>query len=296
MKFIFADDSRQLKPTRLGVGPLVAIGGILVDASYVGPLERELDQMCTHWGFPEGQQFKWSPGQSESYMRRELIEDRREEFFGEVIEKAIQFGVTACVVAADTEHRPARTTSRDHEADVTALFMERVAAELRAEFTDGLVVVAKPRGGAKEEQRLLGECLSLFEEGTEYESFPNLPLGLFVAQSNRLRLLQLADVITSCVVSRVAGEIRYSPRIFTKLKPMLRRSGGRIGGFGVKLHPDFIYANLYHWLLGDQHVVRGGVPIRLPEPGRFSDHSNEPVVMGEMIRAADLEKWGATPE
>lgn len=138
----------------------------------------------------------------------------------------------------------------------------------------------------------MAECLALFDEGTEYESFPNLPLGLFVAQSNRLRVLQLADVITSCVVARVAGEIRYSPRVFTRIKPLLRRSGDRVGGFGVKLHPDFIYSNLYHWLLGDQHIVRGGISIPLPEPGRFRDHPDEPVVLGDMIRAADVEKWG----
>jgi hypothetical protein len=272
---------------------MVAIGGIHIDADCVGPLERDLNQLCATWGFPEGQQFKWSPGTSETFMREQLIADRREAFFIDVIEKAGEFGTSACVVMADSTHRPARETSRDHEADVTALFMERVASELRAASQDGLVVIAKPRGGSKEEHQYLGECLTLLQEGTEYEQFSNLPLGLFVAQSSRLRLLQLADLVTSCTVARVAGEIRYSPRVFDRLKPLLRQSGDRIGGFGLKIHPDFVYANLYYWLLGDRYILRGGVSTALPDPtAPFAEHPNEPVVMGEAIRAADLERWG----
>jgi hypothetical protein len=44
---------------------------------------------------------------------------------------------------------------------------------------------------------------------------------------------------------------------------MFPRDFGRIGGLGLKIHPDFRYANLYHWLLGDSHFVRyqSGYPL-----------------------------------
>lgn len=228
----------------------------------------------------------------EPFMRTQLVEDRREGFYEGLIELAISHQVRACVVIEDTKFKTAREQSRDHEHDVTALFLERVSADLRAQAADGTMVVAKPRGGHKEEQKFLGQCLQLLESGTEYEPLANLPLGVFIAQSNGLRLLQLADVVASCVVARVAGEVRYSPRIFEQLKPLFRRDGDRVGGFGVKLHPDFIYANLYHWLLGDSYITRNGFDIPLPDPdGRFGDHPNEPVVMGEIIRSADLQRW-----
>lgn len=292
MEFIFADDARQDNPSRLGVGPLVAIGGVHVHADAVGALERQIDEHCRDWGFPRAEQFKWSPGSTEPFMRTQLVEDRREGFYEGLIELAISHQVRACVVIEDTKFKTAREQSRDHEHDVTALFLERVSADLRAQTADGTMVVAKPRGGHKEEQKFLSQCLQLLESGTEYEPLANLPLGVFIAQSNRLRLLQLADVVASCVVARVAGEVRYSPRIFEQLKPLFRRDGDRVGGFGVKLHPDFIYANLYHWLLGDSYITRNGFDIPLPDPdSRFGDHPNEPVVMGEIIRSADLQRW-----
>jgi hypothetical protein len=54
----------------------------------------------------------------------------------------------------------------------------------------------------------------------------------------------------------VAGEQQHSPPIFAELLPLFPSDYGRIGGIGVKIHPDFRYTNLYHWLLGDPHFVR----------------------------------------
>jgi hypothetical protein len=43
MKLIFADDSRQNNPSRPGMGPLVAIGGLSVDAEDVRSLNDSID-------------------------------------------------------------------------------------------------------------------------------------------------------------------------------------------------------------------------------------------------------------
>ena len=57
-------------------------------------------------------------------------------------------------------------------------------------------------------------------------------------------------------------------RRFDMIHPILRREGDRIGGVGLKLHPDFVYANLYHWLVGDAHYWRGNIGTPLPLKGR----------------------------
>lgn len=60
MLFCFADDARQRTPSRDGMGPLVATGGLIVEDRAVGPLERALDALCRDYRFPPGQEFKWS--------------------------------------------------------------------------------------------------------------------------------------------------------------------------------------------------------------------------------------------
>ncbi len=76
MDFIFADDARQQKPSVPGMGPLVAIGGIHVGADHVGPLERELDELCAATGFPDGEEFKWSTGR-QTWMRDHLVDNAK---------------------------------------------------------------------------------------------------------------------------------------------------------------------------------------------------------------------------
>lgn len=63
MKLFFLDDARQHKPSRAGIGSLIAVGGISLTDSAVGDLEKSIDSLCrTDYGFPPGEEFKWSPG------------------------------------------------------------------------------------------------------------------------------------------------------------------------------------------------------------------------------------------
>jgi hypothetical protein len=63
----------------------------------------------------------------------------------------------------------------------------------------------------------------------------------------------------------VAGEAKFSPAIFEDgILPLLRTDSGCKGGRGLKIHPDFRYGNLYHWLLHDSHLVRYQSGISLP--------------------------------
>ncbi|NVL90622.1 MAG: hypothetical protein HWN69_06440 [Desulfobacterales bacterium] len=268
MDFIFADDARQKNPSRKGMGPLVAIGGVHVSGDKVGLLEKAINDLCARTGFPSGQQFKWSPGKKDTFMKTKLIGEARVTFYQELCELGIQNGSSACVVIEDSRRRTALSGSESHEIDVTSLFLERANWTFSREITDGVVVVATPGGGTKAQEKFILHSITLLEKGTRYSKFNRIPLPILTSKARHVRLLQFADIVTSCTTARVAGESTYSPEIFEFLKPMFRKDMSRIGGVGVKLHPDFVYANLYHWLLGDTHWVKHNTGVPLPRPGR----------------------------
>jgi len=80
----FADDSTQNAPSRPGMNQLVGIGGINVNATAIGALNSEIEKICNDAGFPDGEEFKWSPGR-ELWMHDNLIEGEREDFFLKVL-------------------------------------------------------------------------------------------------------------------------------------------------------------------------------------------------------------------
>jgi hypothetical protein len=114
----------------------------------------------------------------------------------------------------------------------------------------------------------MASCFQTLRDGTDYV-VPNRIGLVLTGDSTSVRLLQLADVIVGSTLSYVGGESEYSAPIFrTHVKPMLRKELGRIGGVGLKIHPDYLYANLYHWLLGDSHWVRAMSGQPLPRADR----------------------------
>jgi len=262
MDFIFCDDSQQLRPTRRRMGPLVATGGIVVPDAALRPLVLDLERLCREAGFPRGEEFKWSPRRG-SWMRTNLQEDRRLAFFRSVLTVAGLHGVRAAVVVADTGCSRAIRTSASPEADVTTMLLERVDNALGVAGTLGVVVVDRPGGDRATEDRFLAACLDTITAGTTYTSLERIATVL-PASSHLARTLQLADVITGCTLARVAGEHTWSPPVFDEIKPLFRSDGHRIGGFGLKLHPDLKYANLYHWLLGDDTWWKGTSSWDLP--------------------------------
>lgn len=267
MDFIFADDSQQKKPSRHDMGPLIAIGGIHLSGEKVSTLERAIRAHCKLIGFPEDEQFKWSPGKEETFQREQLIDEKRTSFYIHLLSLALEHGATATVVIADRLTKMARKQSTKHEEDTTALFLERCDWSFRRTGKDGVVIIAKPSGGSGDEKKFVADCLDLIQQGTEYMSLQSIGLGVLTAPSKQIRLLQLADVITSCVVARVGGESNFSPLVFSSILPLFRIDGTRRGGVGLKIHPDFKYANLYYWLLGDTHWWKGNSGVPLPRPG-----------------------------
>lgn len=269
MRFFFADDARRPRPTRDSMGPLVAIGGVVVPAAYLGGLEQEISEICEDFGFPPGQEFKWSP-RRDQWMYGSLVEDRRREFFLEVLRLAGAHGAGVAAVIEDTRYAAATRDAPSPEADVTRMFLERVDTYLRTADVsdDGVVIADRPGGGRGEEDEFLLECLEMLQEGTRYVKPERIAIPPPSAPSQLVRLMQLADAVTSCTLAFVGGESQYAPPVFEAIRPLLLRDGHRIGGIGLKIYPDFVYANLYHWLLGDSHHAKLGMGIPFPLAGR----------------------------
>lgn len=262
MDLVFADDARQNNPSRLGMGPLVAVGGIHVPSDVVGFLEKQIDSLCVDFGFPSGEKFKWSPGR-ELWMRDNLVADDREAFFARVLSLIRDHGVVAIVVIEDTSRETA-TGAQTPEVDVIRLLLERVHRRFEGTNSEGLVIVDRPTGGRTDEDAFLLDCLEILQSGTDYVKPERIALNPLSTPSKFIRLLQVADVVTSCTLAAIAGESSFAPPVFEMVKPLLQTDMGRIGGVGLKLHPDFCYANLYHWLLGDSHFYRRGSGYPMP--------------------------------
>ncbi|HHV63161.1 MAG TPA: DUF3800 domain-containing protein [Firmicutes bacterium] len=262
MDLFFADDARQNRPSRAGMGPLVATGGIYVPAKSVRNLERVLDNLCTDCGFPPREQFKWSPGR-ELWMHDHLTEERRDNFFVQALRLAVKKDAKAIIIIEDTRFKTA-TGAATPELDVTQMLIERVHNLLEQLDSEALIIVDRPSGDRREEDKFLANCVDTLQNGTVYVRPERIALNVLSAPSKFHRLLQLADVVTSCSLAFVAGENRFAPRIFDAVKRLLDRGVGRVGGIALKIHPDLRYANLYGWLLGDSDFTRHGVIYSLP--------------------------------
>ena len=280
MYFVFADDAKQ-NPSREGMGPLVSAGAILVGGEHLRRLETRLEGICEEHGFPVDDplrsEFKWSPGR-ELWMYSGLSDGERDHFFLDVIHHLAGGGVKALVAIVDKNHPVANISEigsvpPTYEIDATRLLFERVNRFLSEADDQAVVINDRPSGNSRieEENKFLANALETWRKGTSFVRFNRIAINLLCTQSRFVRLLQCADLITSCVTAYVAGEKVWSPRIFAALKPLLYSKDGRIGGFGLKIYPNK-HRNLYHWLLGDAYYHAGGEIYALPFTRR-DDHS-----------------------
>jgi hypothetical protein len=284
MYFVFADDAKQERPSRDRMGPLVAAGAILVNGDRIKGLETAIETLCKKTGFPVDDpirsEFKWSPGR-ELWIRNNLAVTDREQFFLSVIERLADAEVKV-IVAIDDQHCSVANSSEDgsthltHEQDATYLLFERINRALRDLEEDAIVINDRP---SAPENEFLAAALEMWRRGTRYVRFDRIAINLLCTQSRFVRLLQCADLVTSCVTAYVSGENVWSPRIFSAIKPLLHSKDGRIGGCGIKFHTTR-HRNLYHWLLGDSNYHASGTIYPLPFDGSY-DHA----------KPQEMESW-----
>lgn len=274
IEVLFADDSYQTKPTRQGLGPLVAIGGFSIPAELVGDVSRLIDDACNTAGFPTGEPLKWSPRRG-SWMRDHLLGDDRVRLFSEVLEVLKNHQAAASVIIADANAEPA-TGASTPEADVTTMLLERVDLQCRRRSSQCFVVVDRPSGGRSDEEAFLSDCLETIQTGTTYVKPERILHNVLSAPSRLSCPLQAADLIVSSTLAVVAGETRFAPEVFKMIKPILDHDGSRIAGFGLKLHPDHRLANLYHWLLGELCFWKANTGLPMPLSSR--PYATDPLV------------------
>ena len=276
MDFVFADDAVQKNPTRPGMAghELLALGGLYVPGEAVAGIEKTLEALCADNGFPArgnpdglSNEFKWSPGR-ECWMASGLVGAARESFFNGVLAILAEGECQVYVVVSDTTFGTATNGALTPSDDVLNLFLaERTEWVLKSHDTCGVVVADRPSGGRTDESRFLVGCLDTLEIGTEYVLPAHVAFNVVTTNSRFVRLLQAADVVTSCTLARVSGESVYSPSVFARVVPLMPKGYYDVyGGTGLKIHPSNHYANLYHWLLGDELIWRGGLGYRLPLP------------------------------
>jgi hypothetical protein len=262
---IFADDSKQDNPSRTGMGPLVAIGSIYVPGDKVKLLEDNLEGICTKYGFPPGREgeFKWSPGK-ELWMHDELTGQERQNFFLEAIGQLQESESSITIVVSDRNSGLANPEkAEDSFEDVTFMLLERIDRQLLERGNTGIVVTDTPPGNRSDENKFLQKCLETITSGTRFVKPERIAVNVLSSPSRLIRCLQMADVVTSASLAFISGENTYSPKIFSAIKPLLNNKSGIIGGIGVKIHPDFRYTNLYHWLLGDSYHYKDGSSLPL---------------------------------
>lgn len=248
------------------MGPLSALGGIFVPHDQLMALERDLEWICRTAGFPERtSEFKWSPPRSD-WMHRNLVGAARNAFFLEVIDALAGARVTANICVVDESRGPANFGCTPEE-DVTRLYIERANNWLKARGERGLIIADRPGGGRKAEDDFMADCAQLLENGTIFVKPDRIAINVLTTNSKMVRLLQAADLVTGSTLAHIAGEKVWSPSVFARALPLFYADGGRRGGVSAKLHPDFSYGNLYHWLFGDSHLWKRGSGIPMPHPG-----------------------------
>jgi hypothetical protein len=165
---IVIDDSKQNKPSRPGMGPLVAVGGLHVPSDSVRELELLLADFCHEYGFPSHvDEFKWSPDRK-SWLRKNLQGDDRREFFETCLEGAKEAGAEGCVVIQDTSKRSTSGRRDDHELELVKVFLERTDHHLASTGTEAILLADHPTGGHAAEARFVSNCLDTLREGTRF--------------------------------------------------------------------------------------------------------------------------------
>jgi hypothetical protein len=248
------------------MGHLYALGGLSVAHDVVPSLEREIESLCRAAGFPShADEFKWSP-RSGQWMRTNLINRAREAFFLLVVDAlaAADACVNLCVVDAS---RGSANPGCDPEEDVTRLYIERVNNRLKTRGQHGVIIADRPGGGRKAEDDFIAECADLLENGTTFVKPDRIAINVLTTDSKMVRLLQAADLVAGCSLAFVSGEKTWSPTVFDRLLPLYYSDSGRRGGVSAKLHPDFTFGNLYHWLFADTHLWKKGSGFPMPVKG-----------------------------
>lgn len=230
--------------------------------------ERALQELCLEYGFPAEERFKWSPGR-ELWMRDNLQDAARQDFFLRVLDALGELGCKAIVVLVDSSF--ACATSRieiGRDLDAVRYLIRRTAEWLSEVDEFGVMLMDQPGGGPAQQHEFSSNCARYTANVSAGDGGRRIVVAPVATDSGLVRLLQAADLVTSCTLAHVSGELTYSPPIFEAIRDLLWRADRRVGDVGLVIRPSFRYLNLYRWLLGDGSYKRGSLEAPLPLPRR----------------------------
>lgn len=269
---LFLDDSKQNDAPRHGIGGLVAIGGISVAASQANELNLRLAEEClSKFGLPSDAPFKWSPPKK-SWFKKNLSDEQRGELLKHVLTIVKEYDPSAIVSLCELATSPLAGADT-HEMSALLMVMERFHTSIG--FADtGIIIIDRPAGGKTDEESYLTTCADIAASGSKYAQFKKLACPIVSMPFSLSRILQIADLVVSITTAHFAGR-PAAAEFFPYVLPLLKTLDGRRGGASVKIHPDFKYANLYHWLLEDEYLKKGSIGVPMPLKDRPYRHSSE---------------------
>lgn len=230
MYTVFVDDAQQKKPTRPGMDPLVATGGVAVPDNAIVILEEQIEDTCKSYGFSTDDEIKWSP-KKKHHRHRDFAS--RTEFYITILSFAKQSDVKALAVISDTQNKPVVKDLSDHQFATFTALLERI----NSLNSSSIVISDQPGGGTRENKKFLDKCKELITKDTPFQSMKQIPINVVTTSSRYIRLLQIADVVTSCTLAYISGENKYSPPVFEHIMPIVRRHNASYSGAGIKNPP-----------------------------------------------------------
>jgi hypothetical protein len=251
------------------LGPLIAIGAVIVEESQLAPLSAELQAIRMRLGIPAEEELKWKPpkGSFLASAGGALVTDLRES----MLDAAHRCGVRTAVVVLD--HGAAYRGKSPSEVGTTILawLYERIEMCLGDHEDLGVVIADQPGGGAKAERRWLTDTLDLTSSGTRHVRAERVVLPIVTAPSDHVPHLQLADLVTASTTAAIAGR-KSGLDLVTRLKAIAHtRLTGEAAGAGIVLWPYELY-DLHWWVFGEEYYRRGsvGVPLGPHDPASKS--------------------------
>lgn len=248
MRLVFIDDSQQTDPPRRDLGPLVALGGVVVQDDQVSAYAAALSSIRTDLAIPSDDEVKWKPPKG-SYLAsagKEVVTNLRTR----MLQAAIDLGIRSIVVIVDHGAAYRSRTAVEVGKELLRWLFERVTILLAKADDIGVMIADKPGGGSAEEGRWLADALRLTNDGTEYVEPGRIVLPILTAHSHHVPHLQLADLVTAASAAAVAGRPAG-----LELKDLLRQLAHRneynhAWGAGIVFFPIEM-VNLCFWAFGE---------------------------------------------
>ena len=272
MRLVFIDDSQQRVSLRQGLGPLVALGGVVVPDHQIAPYATALSKIRTDLGIPNTEEIKWKPSKG-SYLasagKPTVIELRTR-----MLQAAFDHEIRSIVIIIDHSMAYKSRTAVEIGKELLKWLFERVTILLAKANDIGVTIADKPGGGPADEGRWLAETLKLTNDGTEYVEPGKVVLPIMTAPSHHVPHLQLADLVTAASTAAVAGRPAG-----LELRHLLRQLAHRnyhdhAWGAGIVLYPQELI-NLCYWAFGEKGVSRVSANTGFALPDRRYTYFND---------------------